>query len=118
MSLAALEALIAGVKVRCEVVERDRHGRQGLLARWVDSGRRWVSAGWAVAYRRYSKDYVDAEDEAFNKSMATDPLIAPDAVIGQAAFDHVRGMQTRDLVLSHSYSAVMSGDLARRAQTR
>jgi endonuclease YncB( thermonuclease family) len=27
MSLAALEALIAGVKVRCEVVERDRHGR-------------------------------------------------------------------------------------------
>jgi endonuclease YncB( thermonuclease family) len=24
--LAALEALIAGVKVRCEVVERDRHG--------------------------------------------------------------------------------------------
>ena len=34
MSLAALEALIAGVKVRCEVVERDRHGRQGLLAQW------------------------------------------------------------------------------------
>ena len=27
MSLAALEALIAGVNVRCEVVERDRHGR-------------------------------------------------------------------------------------------
>jgi endonuclease YncB( thermonuclease family) len=27
MSLAALEALIAGVKVRCEVIERDRHGR-------------------------------------------------------------------------------------------
>jgi endonuclease YncB( thermonuclease family) len=27
MSMAALEALIAGVKVRCEVVERDRHGR-------------------------------------------------------------------------------------------
>ena len=32
MSLAALKALIAGVKVRCEVVERDRHRRQGLLA--------------------------------------------------------------------------------------
>jgi endonuclease YncB( thermonuclease family) len=31
MSLAALEALTAGVKVRCEVVERDRHGR--LVAR-------------------------------------------------------------------------------------
>jgi endonuclease YncB( thermonuclease family) len=48
MSLAALEALIAGVKVRCEVVERDRHGR--LVAKVfspnrVDIGRRLVSAG-------------------------------------------------------------------------
>lgn len=33
--LAALKALIAGVKVRCEVVERDQPlGRQGLLAQW------------------------------------------------------------------------------------
>ena len=67
MSLAALEALIAGVKVRCEVVERDRHGR--LVAKvfspnGVDIGRRLVSSGWALAYRRYSKDYVDAENEA------------------------------------------------------
>jgi endonuclease YncB( thermonuclease family) len=67
MSLAALEALIAGVKVRCEIIERDRHGR--LIAkvfspRGVDIGRRLVSAGWALAYRRYSKDYVAAEDEA------------------------------------------------------
>jgi endonuclease YncB( thermonuclease family) len=30
----------------------------------VDIGRRLASAGWALAYRRYSKDYVDAEDEA------------------------------------------------------
>ena len=65
MSLAALEALIAGVKVRCEVIERDRHGR--LVAKvyspnGVDIGRRLVSAGWALAYRRYSKDYVDAEN--------------------------------------------------------
>jgi endonuclease YncB( thermonuclease family) len=66
MSLAALEALIAGVKVRCEVVERDRHGR--LVAKvfspnGVDIGRRLVSAGWALAYRRYSMDYVAAENE-------------------------------------------------------
>jgi endonuclease YncB( thermonuclease family) len=27
MALAALEALTAGVKLRCEAVERDRHGR-------------------------------------------------------------------------------------------
>ena len=30
----------------------------------VDIGRRLVSAGWALAYRRYSKDYVAAENEA------------------------------------------------------
>jgi endonuclease YncB( thermonuclease family) len=69
MSLAALEALVAGVKVRCEVVERDRHSR--LVAKvyspnGVDVGRRLVAAGWALAYRRYSKDYVDAEAEARN----------------------------------------------------
>ncbi len=67
MALAALEALTAGVKVRCEGVERDRYGR--LVAKCfspngVDIGRRMVSAGWALAYRRYSTDYVDAEEQA------------------------------------------------------
>ena len=67
MAMAALEALTAGVSMRCEVVERDRHGR--LVAKCfspngVDIGRRLVSAGWALAYRQYSTDYVDAEDEA------------------------------------------------------
>ena len=50
MSLAALEALIAGVKVRCEVVERDRHGRpvaKVFSPNRVDIGRRLVSTGWA-----------------------------------------------------------------------
>lgn len=67
MASAALEALTAGVKLRCEVVERDRHGR--LVAKvfspnGVDIGRRLVSSGWAVAYRHYSTDYVAAENEA------------------------------------------------------
>ncbi len=67
MSLAALEALVAGVTVRCEVVKRDSYGR--LVAKvyssnGVDIGRRLVAAGWAIAYRRYSKDYVDAETAA------------------------------------------------------
>lgn len=67
MALAALEALTAGVKVRCEGVERDQYGR--LVAKCfspngVDIGRRLVLAGWALAYRRYSIDYVDAEEEA------------------------------------------------------
>lgn len=67
MAMAALEALTAGVKLRCEVIERDHHGR--LVAKCfspngIDIGRRLVSAGWALAYRRYSMDYVDAEKEA------------------------------------------------------
>jgi hypothetical protein len=57
----------AGVKVCCEVIEQDRRGR--MVARvfspnGADIGRRLVSAGWALGYRRYSKDYVDAENEA------------------------------------------------------
>jgi hypothetical protein len=67
MALAALEALTAGVKLRCEPVEHDRHGRivaKVFSPNGVDISRRLVSAGWAPAYRRYSMDYVDAEDEA------------------------------------------------------
>ncbi len=49
MALSALEALTAGVKLRCEAVERDRHGR--LVAKvfspnGFDIGRRLVSDGW------------------------------------------------------------------------
>jgi len=67
MALAALEALTAGVKVRCEGVERDCYGR--LIAKCyspngVDIGRRLVLAGWALAYQRYSMDYVDVENKA------------------------------------------------------
>lgn len=67
MAMAALEALTAGVTLRCVGVERDRYGR--LVAKCfspngVDVGRRLVLAGWAVAYRRYSRDYIDAEDKA------------------------------------------------------
>jgi endonuclease YncB( thermonuclease family) len=67
MALAALEALTAGIELRCQAVERDRHGR--LVAKvfspdGVDIGRRLVLAGWALAYRQYSTDYVEAEAEA------------------------------------------------------
>jgi hypothetical protein len=33
--------------------------------------------------------------------MATDQLMARDTVIRQAAFDQIRGLQSRDLILSH-----------------
>lgn len=67
MAWAALEALTAGIILRCQAIERDCYGR--LVAKCftqngVDIGRRLVWAGWAVAYRRYALDYVDAEREA------------------------------------------------------
>jgi endonuclease YncB( thermonuclease family) len=67
MAMAALEALTAGIQVKCRAVERDRRGR--LVAKifspdGIDIGRRLVLAGWALAYRQYSTDYVDAEAEA------------------------------------------------------
>jgi endonuclease YncB( thermonuclease family) len=54
MSLAALEALIAGVEVRCEVVKRERLVAKIYLSNGIDIGRRLVSG--ALAHRRHSKD--------------------------------------------------------------
>jgi endonuclease YncB( thermonuclease family) len=44
MALADLEALTAGVKVRCEVVERDRQGR--LVAKVFSANGSTSAAGW------------------------------------------------------------------------
>jgi hypothetical protein len=45
--------------------------------------------------------------------MADDQLIARDVVIRQAAFDHIRGLQRRDLILSHediSHGFMLEGE--------
>lgn len=62
----ALADRIGRRPVRCEGRERDRYGRlvaicyQGTtdLNAWM------VRQGWALAYRRYSRDYVDQEAQA------------------------------------------------------
>ncbi len=50
----------------CEDLGRDRYER--MVARCAVAGEnleKWMVAnGWAIAYRRYSLDYVDAEAEA------------------------------------------------------
>jgi endonuclease YncB( thermonuclease family) len=48
MSLVAFETLIAALKVRCEVVGRDRLVANVFFAQWVDIGRRLVYAGWLL----------------------------------------------------------------------
>jgi len=67
MALAALQVLTAGVELTCRIVEYDIYGRligKCFAPNGVDIGQRLVLAGWALAYRHFSLDYVDAEDEA------------------------------------------------------
>ena len=64
---AALKEYIGGLDLRCERLDTDRYGR--IVARCtnpdgIDIGEWMVSNGWALAYRQYSKDYVDEETEA------------------------------------------------------
>lgn len=61
-----LAQLIAGKNVVCSTVGTDQHGR--FLGRCMvgatDVNRAMVASGYAVAFRRYSSDYVSAEDSA------------------------------------------------------
>ena len=61
-----LAQLVTGKNVVCASVGTDQHGR--LLGRCMvgatDVNRAMVASGYAVAFRRYSSDYVSAEDSA------------------------------------------------------
>lgn len=55
-----------GGVITCQSENRDRYGRLVAVCRvnGEDVGRRLVREGYAVAYRRYGKQYVPDEDEA------------------------------------------------------
>src|SRR5215204_2003779 len=61
-----LSALVTGKTIRCEQVGTDQYNR--MLARCrvgpTDVNKTMVALGFAVAYRRYSSDYVQAEQSA------------------------------------------------------
>jgi len=66
---AALAALVENHWVDCSEIDKDRYGRiiavcsiGGPLR--VELNREMVATGWAIAYRRYSTDYVTEEMEA------------------------------------------------------
>lgn len=73
-STAALEALAGGRQLICEVRDVDRYKRlvaecwnltPGLRREDGPSiNARMVSAGWAIAYRKYSTAYAEHEREA------------------------------------------------------
>jgi endonuclease YncB( thermonuclease family) len=52
--------------VSCDVRDIDRYGRQvAVCFQGAEDLNNWLAgSGWAVAYRRYSRDYVAAEGEA------------------------------------------------------
>lgn len=65
-ALTAARDLYDGRAARCDSLDRDRYGR--VVARChvagEDMGARLVAIGAAQAYRRYSHDYVAAENKA------------------------------------------------------
>lgn len=65
-SAAALASRIGGHRVTCAEMGRDRYGR--IIASCMVDGidiESWMARnGWALAYRRYSMDYVADEDDA------------------------------------------------------
>jgi endonuclease YncB( thermonuclease family) len=62
----ALRRIIGARPLTCAVKDIDRYHRAVAVCRagGVDVNRSLVESGWAVAYRRYSTDYVAAEDAA------------------------------------------------------
>jgi len=62
----ALTEIIADRSVSCNRRDKDRYGRIVAVCRAgsIDLNAWMVEEGWAVAYRRYSMDYVQDEGEA------------------------------------------------------
>lgn len=65
-SKSYLERLILGRKINCELMSKDRWGRD--ISRCevgsLDIGNQMVEQGWAIAYREYAEVYVPAENLA------------------------------------------------------
>jgi endonuclease YncB( thermonuclease family) len=62
----ALAARVGQEVVTCTGLDRDRHGRivARCSVRGEDLGAMMVRQGWALAYRAFGNDYVEAEREA------------------------------------------------------
>jgi endonuclease YncB( thermonuclease family) len=63
---AKLRSLVQGATLRCMPRDTDEYGRSVSVCKngSTDINAEMVRAGFALAYRRYSNDYVDEENEA------------------------------------------------------
>jgi endonuclease YncB( thermonuclease family) len=61
-----LDRTIAGREVTCAVRDKDRYGRPVAVCRVaeIDLAATQAKSGLAVAYRKFTRDYVDEEDDA------------------------------------------------------
>jgi endonuclease YncB( thermonuclease family) len=62
----ALSKLIRSRTVKCSTMDQDRYGRQVSVCKngALDINQEIVRLGWAIAYRKHSRSYVKAENEA------------------------------------------------------
>lgn len=68
----ALRKLVRGNEVTCDAMDRDRYGRTVAVCVTpgaIELGRTMVRLGWALAYRRFSLEYVREEEEARAKKV-------------------------------------------------
>lgn len=61
-----LSRLVTGKEVRCTEIGKDQYGRTlgRCMVGAVDVNRTMVTTGYAVAFRRYSMEYISAEESA------------------------------------------------------
>lgn len=66
MAMDRLQGLVENAEVECQVRDRDREGRFVAVCTVpsADLSAALVRDGWAMAYRKYSTNYVDEEDSA------------------------------------------------------
>ena len=66
-----LKKIISSGQLFCKKRATDRYGRSISICyvNGVDINSLMVKNGWALAYRKYSRDYIDEENEAKNKKM-------------------------------------------------
>jgi endonuclease YncB( thermonuclease family) len=71
MATFALAEIIENHWITCKGETVDRYKRRIAVcyAGPYDINAEMVRRGWALAYRRYSKDYVDEEEEASNRGV-------------------------------------------------
>ncbi len=111
-----LSTLVAGHEVRCIPVGADQHDR--VLARCtaghVDVNRTMVATGYAVAFRRYSLNYVSAEESAkgARRGLWSGTFVMPAEVRAQARSSAV-APQTRERPVRSARKAAAAGGACR-----